>query len=369
MKKRNPQIILVSALYCTLQLISCKPPRKVNPSAHISTGNRNAPAGDVDLEVSYQLDLDELSGKKNVPVRGKAAEDMAPETLTPEQMKDLDPDGIRFVTTNPHFTSFFTASYGKNADFSCPGNMVMTGVSSRFDPFTETDSLVQRGDIAATGDRIFAFTCSSLTQNNGKRLQKSSCSWSPEKYRDAVIHYTCPVNTYMTGQRSFYDTEKKDRAYQFQCCQLKNHAEKEATVAYWPDPFYCEEGPVPTCSGPAYAQPILGLDGQPIAPQFNFENIHMPTEPYSFQCAQTGLVQTSPRSKRDLDKILQFVRFDQFSNTVMQGIKLERSAAQTDRVASYYCCHLTSGTPQKTETESERKQRLDQCPQTAGLFP
>ena len=104
----------------------------------------------------------------------------------------------------------------------------MTGVSSRFDPFTETDSLVQRGDIAATGDRIFAFTCSSLTQNNGKRLKKSSCSWSPEKYRDAVIHYTCPVNTYMAGQRSFYDTEKKDRAYQFQCCQLKSHAEKEA---------------------------------------------------------------------------------------------------------------------------------------------
>ncbi len=192
----------------------------------------------------------------------------------------------------------------KNSDvYECPGDSLLVGFRGVYDP--------------TKGDRQMQAYCQFFEDGAGNPLIKSNCSvvQAVNAAQDANP-FSCGAGLFLAGFRATWYEQQKDRAYAFECCELRTQSgskmvfqETKNTTTNTSSPI-CE---TPAGSAISQANHYLGvLDNHCHGAMYNY---------------QTGQQDPAPTA-------IQTIYSSYMSHTSIEG------EAQNDRIWNFQCCQL-----------------------------
>ena len=203
----------------------------------------------------------------------------------------------------------------QDVNFSCPGDSFLSGEFSKFD--------------RDKSDRSHKFMCQFFMDGSGQPVRKANCSLS-QVITNNNLDYTCPDDTFMSGQVSKFRGGSQPRSYQFECCEMRNASGTKLTVAT----EQSESGDTKElCTSEKTAVRAQYRVLQQYQPMINM-NVNERNGDVNYSCENAAVMQLGGLTVNHEPTPL--------PNTVLRQVKINYDSTGTskDSQYSFYCCAL-----------------------------
>lgn len=203
----------------------------------------------------------------------------------------------------------------QDVNFSCPGDSFLSGEFSKFD--------------RDKSDRSHKFMCQFLTDGSGQPIRKANCSLS-QVITNNNLDYTCPNDTFMSGQVSKFRGGSQPRSYQFECCEMRNASGAKLTIAT----EQTESGETKElCTSEKTAVRAQYRVLQQYQPMINM-NVNERNGDVNYSCENAAVMQLGGLTVNHEPLPIQ--------NAILRQVKINYDSTGTskDSQYSYYCCAL-----------------------------
>lgn len=302
-------------------LFSCKGANQSSAAKPPVAAEKKAPSSDsaatagASSEKSSEEDLDPSQNKEaSNNLKGSAASTES-SLVGPPNPKGDPLQVLYHQEAKWLYLSEVQNSFTQPVDFSCPGDAILVGEKSSFD------------NKENTADRKYQFYCQFMTDGQGVGLRKTNCELS-NIFKGEDIAYTCPAGKFMSGQKSWYRSDSKDREYQYECCELLTQSEKKIGVNFQES----EEGASKElCSSDELKVPTQLKNIPNFAAMVNVD-VNDRFEEVNYSCAGAAVLPLGGLS----------VNFEPLplENAVLRRVKSHLNSDNHDRSHSFYCCQL-----------------------------
>lgn len=206
-------------------------------------------------------------------------------------------------------------SPGQNLRFSCPGDSFMTGISSAYDKEHQ--------------GRSYRFMCQFFTDGTGMPMRKANCNVQSASVVQNTLDYACPDGTFMSGQ-SQSSRENMLGDYQFECCEMRTHQDKQVFVPRQDESETEGENPL-LCSSQKMAIPPQYRSFPQYQPLIN-QNINERHADFAYSCENAAILRPGGLTVNYQPEMI--------PHAVLRQISID--FRESDTFFSLYCCGLKS---------------------------
>jgi hypothetical protein len=201
--------------------------------------------------------------------------------------------------------------------FMCPGDSVISGFNSTFDP--------------GSFDRLFQPQCLFFQDSNGGAVRRTACTDIKENGGLASDKsFSCPENKVLAGFTSSFDAGKMDRTFVFQCCSLES--KNKVPVVYQEDACSNRVPRILESRLSSYWLHHPEVRDDSYGPFSVNDQVNAWKEPAIFDCQVAVKVDSSKTDDS---------AFTWISWAVIRSISSTYSGTHHDRRWSFQCCSLT----------------------------